>query len=287
MDSFRWPSSGAVSSPVSAPLVVALSIPHATTITHTQTTHTSTLNRRHICTHKASHDGARLRRRRLRRMAALGGGSATAATARLRRNRQRRRRNRQLRQNRWRLRRKSAAVTLRRRLRYRRLQPLQRCAAVRIWRREMRCRSPARVPCACLAAALAALVAASGSSGCARPKPVHIAEEAGEQLPRARSGVCWAAASILQSGKRRRGARDICASIALAARKKPLLRHEHDHAAGWLQISVYKNKCMVLCTLASSNGCVSASTRRETSHIDRPPRLAARRAAGPRRRAQQ
>ena len=50
---------------------------------------------------------------------------------------------------------------------------------------------------------------------------------------------------------------------------------------------VYKNKCMVLCTLASSNGCVSASTRRETSHIDRPPRLAARRAAGPRRRAQQ
>ena len=130
---FRYPSPGAVSSPVSAPLVVALSIPHATTITHTQTTHTSTLNRRHICTHKASHDGARLRRRRLRRTVALGGGSATAAPARLWRNRRRRRRNRQRRHNRWRLRRKSAAVmTLRRRLRCRRLQPLQRCAAVRI-----------------------------------------------------------------------------------------------------------------------------------------------------------
>ena len=90
-----------------------------------------------------------MRRHRLRRTAALGGGSATAATARLRRNRQRRRRNRQLRQNRWRLRRKSAAVTLRRRLRYRRLQPLQRCAAVRIWRREM------SLLCACRCSATA------------------------------------------------------------------------------------------------------------------------------------
>ena len=84
-----------------------------------------------------------------RRTAGLGVGSATAATARLRRNRQRRRRNRQLRQNRWRLRRKSAAVTLRRRLRYRRLQPLQRCAAVRIWRREM------SLLCACRCSATA------------------------------------------------------------------------------------------------------------------------------------
>jgi hypothetical protein len=74
-------------------------------------------------------------------------------------------------------------------------------------------------------------------------------------------------ASILQSGKRRRGARGICASIVLAARKKPLLRDEHDHAADWLQISVCENKCMLLCTLASLNECVSASTRRETSHI--------------------
>ena len=83
-------------------------------------------------------------------------------------------------------------------------------------------------------------------------------------------------ASILQSGKRRRGARGICASIALAARKKPLLRDEHDHAADWLHCSVCKNKCMLLCMLVSFNECVSASTRRETSHIDSPLRLAAR-----------
>ena len=46
--------------------------------------------------------------------------------------------------------------------------------------------------------------------------------------------------------------------------------------ADWLQISVCKNKCMLLCALASLNECESASTRRETSHIDRPLRLAAR-----------
>ena len=107
-----------------------------------------------------------------RRTAGLGVGSATAATARLRRNRQRRRRNRQRQQNRWRLRRvlllrrKSAAVTLRRRLRYRRLQPLQRCAAVRIWRREM------RPLCACRCSATAILVAASGTFGCVEQTPV-------------------------------------------------------------------------------------------------------------------
>ena len=83
-------------------------------------------------------------------------------------------------------------------------------------------------------------------------------------------------ASILQSGKGRRGACGICASIALAARKKPLLCDELDHAADWLHGSVYKIKCMLLCTLVSFNECVSASTRRETSHIDRPLRLAAR-----------
>jgi hypothetical protein len=130
-DSFRYPSSGAVSSPASAPRLDS--------ITHTCKPLT---RRHHICTHKAiplRRRPRQLRRHRLRRTAALGGGSATAATARLRRNRQRRRRrrNRQRRQNRWRLRslllrRKSAAVTLRRRLRCRRLQPLQRCAAVRI-----------------------------------------------------------------------------------------------------------------------------------------------------------
>ena len=46
--------------------------------------------------------------------------------------------------------------------------------------------------------------------------------------------------------------------------------------ADWLQISVCKNKCMLLCALASLNECESASTRHETSHIDRPLRLAAR-----------
>ena len=67
----------------------------------------------------------------------------------------------------------------------------------------------------------------------------------------------------------------MCALIVLAARKKRLLRDEHGHAAEWLPISVCKKKCMLLCTLASLNECVSVSTRRETSHIDRPLRLAA------------
>ena len=97
----------AVSSPAAAPRLDS--------ITHTCKPLTRSLNRHHICTHKAiplRRRPRQLRRHRLRRTAALGGGSATAATARFRRNRQRRRRNRQLRQNRWRLRRKSAAVTL-------------------------------------------------------------------------------------------------------------------------------------------------------------------------------
>ena len=80
----------------------------------------------------------------------------------------------------------------------------------------------------------------------------------------------------MQSGKRRCSASGMCALIVLAARKKRLLRDEHGHAAEWLPISVCKKKCMLLCTLASLNECVSVSTRRETSHIDRPLRLAAR-----------
>ena len=79
----------------------------------------------------------------------------------------------------------------------------------------------------------------------------------------------------MRSGKRRCSASGMCALIVLAARKKRLLRDEHGHAAEWLPISVCKKKCMLLCTLASLNECVSVSTRRETSHIDRPLRLAA------------
>jgi len=96
--SSRYPSSGAVSSLASAP--------RRDSITHTCKPLTRSLNRHHICTHKAiplRRRPRRLRRHRLRRTAAPGGGSAAAATARLRRNRQRRRRrNRQRRQNRWR-----------------------------------------------------------------------------------------------------------------------------------------------------------------------------------------
>ena len=79
----------------------------------------------------------------------------------------------------------------------------------------------------------------------------------------------------MRSGKRRCSASGMCALIVRAARKKRLLRDEHGHAAEWLPISVCKKKCMLLCTLASLNECVSVSTRRETSHIDRPLRLAA------------
>ena len=79
----------------------------------------------------------------------------------------------------------------------------------------------------------------------------------------------------MRSGKRRCSASGMCALIVRAARKKRLLRDEHGHAAEWLPISVCKKKCMLLCTLASLNECVGVSTRRETSHIDRPLRLAA------------
>ena len=71
----------------------------------------------------------------------------------------------------------------------------------------------------------------------------------------------------MRSGKRRCSASGMCALIVRAARKKRLLRDEHGHAAEWLPISVCKKKCMLLCTLASLNECVSVSTRRETSHI--------------------
>ena len=88
--------------------------------------------------------------------------------------------------------------------------------------------------------------------------------------------ACRAPASILQSGKSRRKAYPISAQDALATSELALLLDDDVNAADWLHMSVCKNKCLLLCTLAALNECVSASTRRETSHIDRPLRLAAR-----------
>jgi hypothetical protein len=88
--------------------------------------------------------------------------------------------------------------------------------------------------------------------------------------------ACRAPASISQSGKRRREAYPISAQSALAASELALLLDDDVNAADWLHMSVCKNKCLLLCTLAALNECVSASTRRETSRIDRPLRLAAR-----------
>ena len=131
--SSRYPSSGAVSSLASAP--------RRDSITHTCKPLTRSLNRHHVCTHKASHyggarggcggadfggrraSGSARQRRQLHGFGGIGsgGGGGIGSGGRIVGGR-----------GFLLLRRKSAAVTLRRRLRCRRLQPLQRCAAVRI-----------------------------------------------------------------------------------------------------------------------------------------------------------